>query len=380
LRILHVHTRYRQPGGEDGVVAAERGLLADAGHEVIPLDLENPTSPAASMIALARAPWNGTAAERVAVKAQDTKPDVVHVHNTWFALSPAVFPKVSSLGVPTVATFHNYRLVCVNAMLFRDGHPCEDCVGRGPWPGVQHGCYKGSRMASAAVAATIKLHRSRSTWSDHLSRAAALTDFAKERLEAGGIPSNRISIVPNFVTDPGPRSQPATDSEEVLFVGRLTHEKGIESLIRTWDSIGSFRLTVIGDGPLIEGIRAIAPSNVVLLGARSSADVVERMLQARALVLPSLVFEVQPLVLIEALAAGLPIVHSDAGALGALVGGAGSAFMPENTVELAERILQLENASEVERRSKAARLQYESHYAEARALALRLRLYQDHPN
>jgi glycosyltransferase involved in cell wall biosynthesis len=227
------------------------------------------------------------------------------------------------------------------------------------------------------VAATIKLHRSRSTWSDHLSRAVALTDFAGRFLEVGGIPSDRISVIPNFVADPGPRARPASASDTVLFVGRLTPEKGIELLIRSWQEVAGagMRLVVIGDGPLYEQMRSLAPSSVSFLGRLEPSSVSEWMLASRAIVVPSTWYEVQPLVILEALAAGLPIVVSSLGALRDSAGSAGVPYSAGDASELGERLLALVEPTLVDGLSASARREFESRFTEPVALANRERLY-----
>src|SRR5215207_2908686 len=146
MRVLQLHTRYREPGGEDRVLAAEAELLRSAGHEVEQVLAENPESAAATATALLRSPWNGASRRAVERAVAAFRPDVAHVHNTWFALSPSVVAALGAAAVPTVMTVHNYRLMCVNGMFLRNGRPCTDCLGRVPWPGVRHRCYRGSAI------------------------------------------------------------------------------------------------------------------------------------------------------------------------------------------------------------------------------------------
>jgi hypothetical protein len=163
LRVLQVHTHYREEGGEDSVVRAEAELLRSAGHDVVVHQARNPSGALATGASLAMSPWNPLAAREVRRLAERVRPDVAHVHNTWYALSPSVLAALSAAAVPVVMTLHNYRLLCANAQLFRDGRPCEDCVGSHPWHGVRHRCYRGSALASAPAAATIAFNGRRQT-------------------------------------------------------------------------------------------------------------------------------------------------------------------------------------------------------------------------
>src|SRR4029450_5924212 len=138
VRVLQLHTPYRQPGGEDAVVRAEAEVLRRSGHEDVQHQVQNPPGAAGAIGSLVLSPWNPLQARKVQGLAERIRPDVAHVHNTWYAQSPAVLWALRRSGVPTVMTLHNYRLVCANGQLFRDGAPCEDCVGTSPWHGVQH--------------------------------------------------------------------------------------------------------------------------------------------------------------------------------------------------------------------------------------------------
>ena len=186
MRVLQVHTRYREAGGEDAVIAAESALLEGAGHEVVQWIGQNPTGTVEALKALLKAPNNKDAASAVAAAAAEAAPEVVHVHNTWFATSPAALPALrAAVDVPIVMTLHNYRLSCANALLLRDGSPCELCVGAGPWNAVRYGCYRDSRLQSVAAAATISINRRRGSWTDNVDRFLALTEFARSKAIAG---------------------------------------------------------------------------------------------------------------------------------------------------------------------------------------------------
>jgi glycosyltransferase involved in cell wall biosynthesis len=329
MRILQVHTRYRYEGGEDAVARAEADLLAEAGHEVVPYLAENPGRPGPAAAAMLASPWNPAAARAVAAAARRARPDVAHVHNTWFALTPSVVAALDGLGVPVVLTLHNYRLLCVNASLFRDGRPCEDCVGTHPWHGVRHRCYRDSAASSAAVAATITVNRLLGTWDRHVRVFLTLNDFARERFVAGGLPADRVWVKPNSVADPGPRAAPPSASRTVLFVGRLVAEKGVGVLLEAWRRLGpaGLELAVVGDGPLRATLERQAPPGVRFLGRLEPAQVRREMLAARALVFPTWLYEGQPVSVLEAFAAGLPVLASGLGGNLELVGGLGGDWL-----------------------------------------------------
>jgi glycosyltransferase involved in cell wall biosynthesis len=391
LKILQVHTRYRQPGGEDSVVQTEGDLLRAAGHDVLLHGLDNPTAPHEAAKDLFRAPWNRSAARRVTDTAWEFGADVVHIHNTWFSLSPAVFKMVRQAGFPVVATIHNYRLSCVNALHYRDGSVCEDCVGRMPWRGVLHRCYRRSAAQSAVVAVTIGTHRIARTWQNDVDVIVALTSFAAAQLVLAGVPPERIVVKPNVVEDPGPRVIPASTSKRLLFVGRLTEEKGILDLLDAWTTTGSrnLELLIVGEGPLSSTIQLSAEPSVSMTGSIPADAVRKLMLGARALVLPSRWFEGLPMVLVEALSCGLPVVVSDHGALPEIAGEAGLTFEPGDIRDLARSLSRLEDDSLVEEKSARAHHSYRERFSPRRGLAhleeiyeqarARLASYEEHP-
>jgi glycosyltransferase involved in cell wall biosynthesis len=311
MRLLQIHNHYREPGGEDTAVDAERRLLHEAGHTVELFDVSNSDRPITSAAQILASPWNPASAARVKAAVERFEPDVVHVHNTWFALSPSVVPAIASRKVPIVMTLHNYRMTCINAHLLRNGAPCELCVGNSPWQGVRFRCYRGSLPGSLAAALTNSVRQASRSW-EGITRFLALTAFARDIYVRGGLDPGRITIKPNFVADPGPRTDPPADSDVVVFVGRISEEKGADVIAAAWDraALEGLRLQMIGDGPLVEALRA-RHSRVEFVGWLDRDEVRRRMMSARALVFPSRSYEGQSIVLLEAMAAGLPVMASD---------------------------------------------------------------------
>jgi glycosyltransferase involved in cell wall biosynthesis len=372
MRVLQLHSHYREPGGEDVVVQAEAALLRRHGHEVLQHEVHNPPGALATAGSLALSPWNPLAARSVQRLAEQARPDVAHVHNTWFALSPAVVWALRRASVPTVMTLHNYRLVCANAQLFRDGAPCEDCVGTSPWHGVQHRCYRDSVLASLPAAATIALHDRLRTWARRVDLFLVLNEFARERFARGGLPPDRIQVKPNFVPDPGRRSAPAASSATVLYVGRLSPEKGVEVLVEAWRRLdeGPLELVVIGDGPLRERLQRRPAVRLRFEGRLPAAEVRRRMLEARALVLPSRWYEGQPMAVLEALAAGLPVLGADIGAVPELLAPLGRDWLvaPGVVASWTESLRALLDPHRVEVASARAREHYERSFSAAPAV------------
>jgi glycosyltransferase involved in cell wall biosynthesis len=379
VRILQVHTAYRETGGEDQVVSTERRLLRDAGHDVVTYTATNPKGPTAAA-AFAAAPLNPAASRRLVHAAESFQPDIAHVHNTWFALSPMAVTALHRSGVPVVMSLHNYRLVCAAATLFRDQAPCVDCVGTHPWHAVRHRCYRDSAPQSAVAATTIALHARRRTWHRDVDRFLALTEFGRQQMVDGGLPGERITVKSNSVDDPGPRNQPPSASNDVLFVGRLSEEKGIRTLLRAWsDQRSDLRLRVIGTGPLEPELHQHRDPSIEFLGALPGHQVLTTLLTARALVFPSISFEGQGLVALEAAAAGLPVIHSDLGAMAGLFEPSSDdlRFPAGDVGALARRIEGLADDQVVDTSGSLTRQRFEERYTHAQALRRLEAVYHD---
>jgi glycosyltransferase involved in cell wall biosynthesis len=373
MKILQIHTRYRQEGGEDRVAQAEAELLRNAGHSVVQFCVENPHHPVKSAAGLALSAWNPSALRAVRSLVREHKPEIAHVHNTWYRLSPSVLSGLRIEGIPVVMTLHNFRLLCANGLLFRDGRICQDCVGTHPWHGVRHQCYRDSVIASSAAAFNIAAHQRRGTWETEVDEYLALTSFARDRFVDGGLPREKIRIKPNFTADPGPRAVSPDASESVLFVGRLSPEKGIEQLIRAWNEADTarLRLLVVGDGPLRTRAIRLAGPGIDFLGFRQPAEVRRLMLKARALVFPSQWYEMFALTLVEAMAAGLPIVANDVGGVSEVVGDAVFGLLTSDDragwVAALQRLAGDEGLAETGRHARAC---YEHRYSEIAALEM----------
>jgi glycosyltransferase involved in cell wall biosynthesis len=379
-RILQIHTRYRESGGEDAVADAERRLLEDAGHEVIGVRRDNSASGPRAAAQLAGYTWNPLSTSAIMSVVDQTQPDIAHIHNTWFAVSPTVLRSLKKAGIPTVVTIHNYRLMCANAKLLRNGVPCELCVGSNPWPGVRYRCYRNNLAASTAAAFAIQAHRSLHTWRDNVDQFIALTDFSRERLIAAGLPAERIAVQPNFVADPGPRRSPPSASRTVAYIGRLSSEKGMHIALNAWIEAAprGLELAIAGDGPERKKLEGLADSSVAFLGHLSRKEVDELLFTSRVALFPSLTYEGQPLGVLEAFAAGTPVLGSASGGLGETIAPLGAAWsVPAGDVgSWAEALSRITDEQFVNAGGVAARRAYDEQHTCDLALERRESTYE----
>ena len=369
--VLLVHERYRQRAGEDAVFDAELELLRQMGHPVEALVLDNDAIPddpglGQKLRLGVETVWSARSARLLSRRLAARPVEIVHVHNTFPLLSASIYGAARSSGAAVVQTVHNYRPICPAATLFRDGRPCEDCVGRAvAWPSVVHGCYRGSRAQTLPIAAMLATQRLTRSWRS-VDALIALTEFAASKLAEGGLPADRIHVKANFIApDPGPRSG---SGDGFLFVGRLAPEKGIGTIIDAAPLLeAGIVVRVAGDGPEEDRLRAAATAHPALrpVGRVDRLAVIAELAASRALVFPSLWYEGLPMTLLEAFAVGVPVIAARIGAAAALVedGVTGLTFEPGDHVALAARLAWAQaHPAEMAALGRAARERFEAHY------------------
>lgn len=384
LRILVVHNRYRsaQPSGENQVVDDEVALLEAGGHVVVRYerdsdDIENFSRAARAAVPL-RVAWSPTDSRRFRRVVEQQRPDILHVHNVFPLISPSVPAAAHRLGIPVVATLHNYRLVCAAGTLLRDDEPCQDCVTGGPGPAVVHGCYRDSRVATVPLAASIGLHRAVGTWPRSVSRFLVMSQFARDLMTRSGIPRSRIIVKPHSV--PVPATTRTGPGDGLVYVGRLSRHKGVDLLLQAWEPTMG-RLTVVGDGEDRELLERQATASGVaadFVGSLPREAVVERVRGARALVQPSRAYETFGLAAAEAMSLGVPAVVPDGGALAELVrdGVDGLTFASGDAASLRESLRAISDPDTAQRLGSAALTSYHERFTPERNLQALTRVYR----
>lgn len=386
MRVLRVHNRYQERGGEDVCFDAEVDLLRSFGEDVRTLVVTNDEIPTerslrTSATLAASTVWSRSGQQRIVEAIDEHDPEVVHFDNTFPLLSPAAYTACHRRGIPVVQTLHNYRTLCPSATFYRDDQPCEDCLGKTiPLPGIVHSCYRDSRAQTAAVAAMITMHNLRRTWSRDVDRYITMTRFGRDKFIEGGFPKDKITVKPHFV-------QPTlvsleTHREGLLFVGRLTPNKGIPMLVSAWKKNPSHPLTIAGTGPLASEVEHAAARhpNLHYVGSVPSHDVQKLMRKASLLVVPSQWYETFGLVAIESFAQGTPVLAPNHGAIGELVspGLTGLHFTPGDTADLSERISwALDHPAELREMGAAAHREYEQKYTPERNYHMLMDIYRE---
>jgi glycosyltransferase involved in cell wall biosynthesis len=383
LKVLIVHNRYRQSGGEDTVVMNETALLKSNGIEVVEYIEDNKNLLGLSPWQIfVNTIWSNETYKNVTKLLHQFKPDVVHCHNTFLRISPSVYYACKEHHVPVVQTLHNYRLLCPAALFYRSGRICEECYGKFfPWPALIHGCWRDSRLHTMVPVTLLTVHRYLQTWQNQVDVYVALTEFGKQKFISGGIPREKVVVKPNFTWDPGYQIKKREDY--VLYVGRLSREKGIYTLLNAWLSLSDIPLKIVGSGPLLHYVQEFKRKNklecIEIVHQRPNSEVIEMIRSARFLVVPSECYESFPMAIVESFSCGTPVVAPKLGSMGEIIsdGITGLLFEPTDSSDLALKIRWAWcNSEEMLNMGFAARQEYERKYSPEKNYQMLLDIYE----
>jgi glycosyltransferase involved in cell wall biosynthesis len=382
MKVVICHNRYRSnsPSGENRVVDNEISLLRETGVEVIEMIEDSDSIAVGGPMAMSNAAlgplYSPAGVQRFKAILREEHPDIIHVHNVFPLISPAVVRVARSAGLPIVQTVHNYRHTCVNGLHFRNGRTCDGCIGHSlAYPAILHGCYRGSRSQSMAMVLGQTAHRGTWRMADKL---IALTPFMAQRLRAAGFDGKQIAVRPSWTTDPG---QPVSPGKDFLYLGRLEEAKGINLLLEAWrlrKTRGTRRLRIAGIGPLEEHVRSLAliEDDVDYLGHLGDGEVRAAIRQCGVVVIPSLWYEALPLVFVEALAHGRPVMVNNGTSTASMVSDE-LAWSVQPTVGSWRRAIEMIRQNDVEARGMAARKRYCETCSPPAALRSLLQIYEE---
>jgi glycosyltransferase involved in cell wall biosynthesis len=386
MKIVLVHNFYRQAGGEDVVFQSEKRLLERSGHRVIPYIRSNMELRDDSLLhrigTVAGMIWSQESRQTLATILDAERPDLVHVHNTFMAISPSIYSACSERGIPVVVTLHNFRLLCPGASFFRNEVVCEECTQHSLFRSVLHRCYRNSTQASAAVALMVSTHRALGTYQKSVTRYIALTHYAKEKFVRAGFPADRFVVKANFA-EPDPGEKLAA-GEYALFIGRVDPTKGTRVLLDAWNRLPvKYPLHVVGDGPdrqwMEDQVRELRLSEVIFRGRLSHAEALEAVKGARFTVMPSTWYETFGLCIIESFACGTPVLCSRLGAMSEIVDDhvTGLHFNPSDPQDLAEKVeWAWSHPLELASMGRVARRKYESDYTAEKNYSQLMEIYE----
>ncbi len=369
-KILMAHNYYQIHGGEEESFRAENTMLLHKGHKVITYTRSNDEIQVGGVknqaLLFLNTIWSKDSYHTMIQLIRETKPDIAHFQNIFPLISPSAYYACKDEGVPVVQSLRNYRLICSNGFFFRNGKICEDCLGKSlPWPGVIHACYRRSRTQSIAVASMLTYHRVIHTWDSQVDLYIALTEFSRNKFIQAGLPPEKVVVKPNYISDPGKGNYPG---KYVVYVGRLSEEKGIDLLLEAWLDLPDVPLKIVGEGPLATSVQKFIQTNKVnveLLGRLENVKAMDVIKKSAFLVFTSLWYETFGRTLVEAFACGKPVIAPYHGTSAELVddGKTGLFFIPGSSVDLTEKVTKLWRSAELRlEMGRNARSIYEEKY------------------
>ncbi len=381
MKVLFCHNYYRVRGGEDVSFEADVQMLRDYGHEVITFTRDNSALAGVSRLRTARQTfWNHETEQEVAALIREHRPDVMHCNNLFPQISPSVYRAANEADVPVVQAIRNYRYFCSCGTFYRDGQVCTDCLGKAVGlPAVLHGCYRDSRFGSAVVAAMHAYHRSAKTWSRRVAMFFTPSESAKTICVEAGFPAEKIEVKTNFVYPdygPGPG-----DGGFALYIGRLTKEKGTQTIREAWTELNPpLPLKIVGEGEIqgLSDTNGKFPS-VEILGKQPMETVLELLGSATCLIFPSRWYETFGRTIAEAFSRGTPVISSELGVMSEHVEDGGTGFLfpagdARGLVHQMERLVS--DATDITRMRESARQRFLQRHTRERSYAQLLDIYQ----
>lgn len=388
MKILLIHNSHRSgsSSGDDIVFNKESKLLEQYGNEVIKINPSNNEFDHAGAFrkisTILQVPWSFSYYKKIKHVLAKEKPDIVHLHNFFPFISPSVLYASDSAGVPVVHTLHDFRYLCPMAFFMRDGKICEECKDGKFFKSIAYGCFKGSRLQSIPVAFMLKMHWYLKTFKRRIGGYICLTDSERKIYLNAGFDEEKLFIKPNFVDDMFEQDK-YTFGNYVVFIGRLSEEKGLSTLIGAWRDLPDIPLKIVGDGPDAEDFKSLVSElkikNIDFLGYKPYLECRKILNDSRFLVMPSLCYETFGLSIVEAFSYCKPVIASNLGAMADLVkhNQTGLLFEPGNHLDLAEKIKWLwKHKDETIRMGENARKEYEEKYTPEKNYNMLMGIYE----
>jgi glycosyltransferase involved in cell wall biosynthesis len=386
MKLLLGHCFYRSssPSGEDAVYKNEKKLLMEKGITVIPYEKQNDHLEGMGLLGKMGSGleycWSKKSYREVSRIIESERPDIAHFHNIFPQMSTSVYKACYDHGIPVIQTLHNFRYMCPNALFLRERKPCEDCISKTLLSSIQHKCYRNSYLASLPMAGMIYFNRLHNNFNRYVTQYICLTEFAKNQFIKGGFLSEKLCVKPNFISDHTFES--IQNGDYVLFVGRLSEEKGLLTLLEAAKNIRDIPILIAGDGPLrakLESTTITHNLNIQFLGYLPKDSVMQTIAKSRFVVLPSECYEGFPVTIAEAFSCYKPVIASDLGGPGEIIkdGITGFKFTPGSAESLANTIANLwNNLPLLKELSLNCRWEYEEKFSEDNNFQILMSIYK----
>lgn len=346
MKIFFVHDFYRNFGGEDAVALAEKQMLESHGQELVIYDRYNIEVDKYSVWERMAFPvqtiYSSRTRREVVDLTSNCRPDLAYIHNVFPLISPSVYHTLFAMNVPSLQVMHDFRFFCPNGWFYTQGGICERCKYGNYLNAVLYRCYRDSYWLSALYASSVGLNRMTGLF-DKIDGYICLTEFSRQKLLEVGFPEKKLFVKPNFIDSSLSAAAPGT-GDYVLYLGRLSPEKGLWTLVRAFEKLKTINLKIVGTGPLEHRLQAYLRErkirNIELLGFKQGAEKWQILRDSLFVVVPSQWYETFCMVALEAYVAGKPVVASNLGSLPHVIedGKTGILFHPGDTEDLAEKV------------------------------------------
>ena len=381
MRILSLHNYYQYRGGEDVSRDLEAEMLRKRGHVVLSHLIDNAQITGRVPLSVGfRAMWSTADYKAVRKLIREQGIEMVKVDNFFPLLSPSVHNAAWREGVPIVQFIRDYRLICPEGRFIRNEKICQLCSTKAiPLPALVHGCYRSSRIQTTAVVGMLTVHKLLHTWSKTVTAYVAVSEFVKRILLENSFPADRVFVKPDFVPDIEAGSG---DGDYALYVGRLSPEKGISTLLEAWRRMPNrLPLRIAGDGPLRPEVQQAANTvpGIQYLGLQPMPDVLALMGRARVLIFPSICYETFGRTIVEAFAKGLPVITTRLGNMDVMVEEyrTGLKYEPGSAEDLLAKIEWMRNhPQQWEEMRTACRESYLANYTEERNYTMLMKIFE----
>jgi glycosyltransferase involved in cell wall biosynthesis len=385
MKILIAHNHYQQYGGEDAVVQSEIDMLKKKGHDVYFYERSNkellPLSWPKKIGRLLNMHWSEHSYQEMKRILNAFRPDIFHSYNTFYMMTPAVYKACQDARVPVVQSLYNYRLVCANGLMLKNGKHCEACLTEPRWKSIFHRCYRKSYVLTACVMKMIDYHWKKQTWLNQVKHYITATEFSRNIFTRAGIPADKITVKPHFlVTDPGMQSE---HGAYALYIGRISVEKGVGLLLDAWKNVKGMDLKIMGEGPLLNEIKKKVEqeglTTVRVLGYQPQEEYKKLLRGAAFLIVPSINYDNFPLVITESYANGIPVLASSLEGIKERVKEkeSGMTFRTGDKDDLtAKAQFMIDHKEMTAHMKKGARLEYETHYTSDKNYERLMAIYQ----
>jgi len=368
---LSVTSYYYRRGGAEAVMLDQNELLTECGWNIVPfameyeknfespfdeyfveeIDFASEYAPVEKVRKVIKSVYSFEARKEIGRLIEDVRPDIVHAHNVYHHLTPAIFGAIKKKGVPSVMTVHDLKIGCPSKLMLAPDGVCERCKGGKTWNAVGQRCLKGSLPLSAVAAFETSLHQMLGSYNKNVDIFILPSHFHENKLIEWGLPADKARYLPNAV-DISHLTPAYGGGERFVFVGRLSEEKGLLTFVKAVAHSG-VAATIVGTGPQEDELRALVDAtgaNVEFAGYQTGDALFDIVKAAKALVLPSECYENAPVVLLEAYGVGTPVIGSDLGGIPELVvpGETGLLATAGNVESFAEQLASMQQKSAAE--------------------------------